>query len=199
LAQPKLLEALFAADSVRTKRNTAAIDIGANQLVATRVIAYSPAHRLPLDDVKDQLRERVLNHKAALEASREGQAKLKQWLGGDLRDESSALAATELVSRAAPQGKPAVSRDLVDAALRVPASALPAWTGVQLASGGYAVIKVLKVLPADVALVGAPAQAQSQYARLWGQAETDAYQSALRTRFKAEIQKVAMPQSSDNR
>lgn len=199
LAQPKLLEALFAADSVRTKRNTAAIDIGANQLVAARVIAYSPAHRLPLDDVKDQLRERVLNHKAALEASREGQAKLKQWLGGDLHDESSTLAATELVSRAAPQGKPALSRDLVDAALRVPAHTLPAWTGVALASGGYAVIKVLKVLPADAALVGAPAQAQSQYARLWGQAETDAYQSALRTRFKAEIQKVTAPPPSDNR
>jgi peptidyl-prolyl cis-trans isomerase D len=199
LAQPKLLEALFAADSVRTKRNTTAIDIGANQLAAARIVEHSPAHRLSFDEVKDQLRERALQQKAALEATREGQAKLKQWQAGQLQDETALLAAPELVSRAAPQGKPAVSRDLVDAALRVPASALPAWTGVPLATGGFALIKVLKVLPADQAVVGSPTQAQSQYARLWGQAEADAYQAALRTRFKTKLHQVAATTSTENR
>lgn len=203
LAQPKLLEALFASDSVRTKRNTAAIDVGANQLAAARIVEHSPARRLSFDDVKDQLLERVQQQKAALEATREGQAHLKQWQqqAGQAQDATALalLAAPELISRAAPQGKAAFSRDLIDAALRVPASALPAWTGVPLATGGFAVIKVMKVLPADQAVVGSPTQAQGQYARLWGQAEADAYQAALRARFKTQLHQVATTTSTENR
>jgi peptidyl-prolyl cis-trans isomerase D len=56
LASPKFLDALFAPDTIRNKRNTDAVETGPNQLVSGRIVRYSPAHTLPLAEVKDRVR-----------------------------------------------------------------------------------------------------------------------------------------------
>ena len=48
LANPKVLSALFAPDAIEKKRNTEAIEIGPNQLLAARIDAFTPAKTLPL-------------------------------------------------------------------------------------------------------------------------------------------------------
>jgi peptidyl-prolyl cis-trans isomerase D len=48
LASAKLLEAVFGNEAVANKRNTDAVEVGPNQLVAARVVQHSPARTLPL-------------------------------------------------------------------------------------------------------------------------------------------------------
>ncbi|MEY4751778.1 MAG: hypothetical protein RIQ60_3992 [Pseudomonadota bacterium] len=186
LANPKLLEALFNADNLAKKRNVQAVEIGANQLASAHVLSYSPARKQPLTEVKDQVRQAVLNNKAAEAARADGEAKLKAWQAEGATPAGNALSAAVVISRNKAENQP---RALVDAALRAKADKLPAWVGVSLGSEGYAVAAVQKVLPSDPIAIGGgdPQRLRTQYAQLWANAEANAYMAALRERFKAKI------------
>jgi len=81
---------------------------------------------------------------------------------------------------------------IIDAALRLDAGALPAFAGVDLGPQGYAVVKVLKVLPREVASEATARQDRAQYVQWWTAAETMAYYNLLKEQVKAQI-KVPKP------
>ena len=99
------------------------------------------------------------------------------------------LPETLAVSRDQPQKQP---MQLVDAALRADAAALPAFSGIDLGVQGYAVVKVLKVLPREASPEAATRQERNQYTQWWTAAESLAYYNVLKERFKTDI-KVAKP------
>ena len=179
LASAKLLEAVFGNDAVHNKRNTDAVEVGPNQLASARIVEYQPARTLPLAEVKDQVRDRLVGQQASALAKKEGQALLAQLQkAGD-----SALPATAVIGRAGAQDMP---RSMIDAVLSADAAKLPAPVGVDLGEQGYMVAKVMQVLPRDPAL-GSEQTMQSQYAQAIASAEMQAYYAALKTRYKAEI------------
>jgi peptidyl-prolyl cis-trans isomerase D len=181
LANPKFLEALFANDSLKSKRNTLAIDIGANQLVSGRLLEYTPARPLALSEVAAKVRDQVRASQAAELARKEGAARLAALQAAP----QTALAeAAQPVSRAQSRGLPS---QVLDAVLKAPAQTLPAVLGVDLGEQGYAVARLTKVLGRDP-IVGTPAQAQQQYGQAWADAETQAYYAALKQRFKATVE-----------
>jgi peptidyl-prolyl cis-trans isomerase D len=186
LANPKFLDALFGTDAIRNKRNTEAIEIGASTLVSGRVVKYEAAHRLPLADVKAQVRERLVTVQAAALARKLGQARLA------VLRAAPGTAMTEpavTLSRAQPHDLPG---SLVDAVLKAPAGTLPAFVGIDLGDQGYAIAKITKVLGRDPAAADAT-RAQAEYARAWGDAESLAYYTALKARYKVEIRPGALP------
>jgi len=187
LANPKFLTAVFANESVKNKRNTEAIDLGGNQLAAARITDHAPARRLPLDEVKDLVKLKVIAEQAAVLAHKEAQAKLEAWRGG-----ASAEAALEpalKVSRA--QAEQQLPRELVNAVMKAPAQPLPSWTLVDFAEQGAAVVRIDKVLPRDPAS-GDPKQLAQQYAQVWGAAEAEAYYFGLKERFKVQLKPAAI-------
>jgi peptidyl-prolyl cis-trans isomerase D len=180
LANVRLLEALFSPDSVSAKRNTQAIETGSGQLVSARIVEHSPARTLPLDEVRAQVRERVLARKAAEQARQDGQAKLEAWKAAP---DSASLGVNKTVSRLEAGELPP---EVLRAALAAPADPLPAWVGVDLGSEGYAVVRVNKVLGRDTRPGGE--QLEAQYAQAWGAAESLAYYEALKQRFKVKTE-----------
>jgi peptidyl-prolyl cis-trans isomerase D len=185
LAHPKFLEALFGNEAVRNKRNTLAIDIGGNQLVSGRVVEYTPARQLPLADVTAKVREKVVAQQAAALARKDGEARLTALQ----KAPETAMPGTSLiVSRAQTKDAPA---PVVDAVLKAPAAALPAFVGVSLPDQGYAVAKLIKVLGRDPAAAD-PARGNAQYGQAWADAESQAYYQALKARYKVEI-KASVP------
>jgi peptidyl-prolyl cis-trans isomerase D len=186
LANPKFLESLFGNDAIRNKRNTEAIEIAPSTMVSGRVVKYEASRALPLADVKAKVRTRVIAMQAAAQARKLGQARLAE-LKAAPATAMSEPAVT--VSRAQPG---AFAGALLDAVLKAPATTLPAYVGVDLGDAGYAVAKIGKVLGRDPAAADA-ARAQSEYARAWGEAESQAYYAALKTRFKVEISPGALP------
>ena len=154
-------------------------------MASGRVVKYEAAHQLPLDQVKVRVRERVLAEQAAALARKEGEARLAALKAAP---DMSLTDAPQTVSRAQPGN---AAGALLDAVLKAPADKLPAFIGVDLGASGYAVAKISKVLGRDPA-VGDPARAQTQYAQAWGDAESQAYYAALKTRYKVEIKPNAL-------
>lgn len=187
LANPKFLAALFTPDSLEKKRNTEAVELAPNQLVAGRVSQYTPARTLPLAEVKDAVRARLVATRANELAKKEGAEKLAAWKAAPAS--AGALPAAVVVSRDQPAGQP---MPVIEGALMADAAALPAFTGVDLGEQGYAVVKVNKRIPRVVAQDAAAKQERDQYGQWWSSAEGLAYYNLLKERFKAQI-KVDKP------
>ena len=183
LASSKLLEAVFASDSLKNKRNTEAVDLGGSQLVSARVVEHLPARTPPLADVRERVRESVVREQAAALARKDGEARL-----GEVRqDAAKALARRLVVARNQPQDLP---REVLDEVLKAPADKLPAAVGVSLGDAGYAVVRVLKVLPREVD-AQTEARLNAQLGQLWSAAEAAAYTEALKKRHKVELKPAA--------
>ena len=182
LANPKVAEAAFLADNLRSKRNALAVEIGANQLLSLRVTEHQPARKQALAEVREQVKAGVVQTKAAQMAREEGTAKLALWKTQPAA--AGALPAAVTLSRVKTQNLP---QAVVDAVLKAKADALPAWIDIDLGDDGYAVAVIDKVLSADLAEAGSLDKAREQVSQLWAQAESEAYYAALRTRYKAVV------------
>ncbi|WP_431096954.1 SurA N-terminal domain-containing protein [Polaromonas aquatica] len=182
LSNPKFLAALFSPDAIEKKRNTEAIETAPSQLVSGRITQYTPARTQAFAEVKDAVRQRWITQRAAEEARKEGEAKLAAWKAAPAS--AASLAAPMVVSREQIQKLPP---QVIDAALRADASALPAFVGVDLGAQGYTIVKVNKVVPRDAPLEAAAVQERSQYTQWWTAAENLAYYNGLKERFKTKI------------
>lgn len=188
LASQKLLDAVFANDSVRNKRNTDAVEVGPNQLASARIVQHQPARTLPLAEVRDRVRERVIAVEAGNAARKDGEARLaqlKQSGQGELTEKLT-------VSRVESQNLPP---RVLDAALKLDPAKLPGFVGVDLGETGYVVVKLEAVLPRQT-----PSddnlRLRTQYAQSWTSAETRAYLDALKTRYKAEVKPTAASETA---
>jgi peptidyl-prolyl cis-trans isomerase D len=183
LASQKLLDAVFSTEAVKNKRNTDAVEVGPNQLVAARVVRHEPARTLPLADVRDRVRERVVATQAAALARSEAAARLAALQ----KAPDEALPQTLLLSRTQTLGAP---REVIDAVLRADPARLPQLTQVDLGEAGAFLLRVTRVLPREV-----PADAEEglrrQFAQTWSAAETEAYLTALKKRYRAEVRPAA--------
>jgi peptidyl-prolyl cis-trans isomerase D len=180
LASKKLLDALFSADALRNKRNTEAVETGANTLVSARITQYTPAATPPLAEVSTRVREKVVAIQAAALARKEGEARLAALKQAPATDLGTPL---QVVSRAQAKDAP---RPVIDAVLKAPTATLPAVTGVELGDDGFVVARVVKVLGRDPVAADAT-RAAAQYAQTWAAAEAQAYYAALKSRFKVEV------------
>jgi peptidyl-prolyl cis-trans isomerase D len=183
LASAKFLDAVFGADSLRNKRNTDALEVGPNQLIAAHVTQHQPARTLPFADVKDAARERVTDIQAAALARKDGEAR-----AAALRSNpAESLPNTLTVSRSNAQGLP---KTLLDRLMQADAGKLPAVLGLDLPGQGYVLMRVTQVLPRE-ALPGGDEAMRAQYTQAWAAAEADAYLAALKKRYKVEIKPAA--------
>ena len=186
LANPKFLGALFSPDSVDKKRNTEALDLGASQLVSGRITQYTPARTLPFAEVSAAVRTRLQQQRGAELARKDGADKLAAWKA---KPDTAVLPAALVISREQSQQFPL---PIVSAALSADLSTALALVGVDLGAQGYAIVKVLKVLPRPTPVAAQAQQDQTQYTQWWTSAESLAYYNILRDRFKATI-KVERP------
>jgi peptidyl-prolyl cis-trans isomerase D len=189
LASAKLLAAVFTSDALTDKRNTDAVEVGPNQLAAARVMQHMPARSLPLAEVQDRVRARLVEEQAAALARSEGQARVAALQAGG---GGEPLPIVITASRTQAQGLP---RPLLDAALRADANKLPLVTGVDLGTDGYVVMRVMQVLPREQP-PGGEVPLREQYAQAWANAEADAYLGALKRRYKASVTPAAESRSA---
>ena len=183
LANPKLLQTVFADDALRSKRNTEAVEVGPNQLVAARVLQHRPAATRPLAEVSAQVRQALVQQRALELAKAEGKARLVAWKGGAA---AASLPAAIVVSRQQAQGLP---QSLVSALLsaRVDKGQQPGWAGVDLGAQGYAVARINQVLAPETLAAAQAEQGRQQLAQMWAQAEAQAYLEALKKHYKVKI------------
>jgi peptidyl-prolyl cis-trans isomerase D len=83
LDNPKLLAALFSSDSLKTKRNTDAVEVAPNTLVAARVLEHQPAAQRSFDEMKGEIAEQLRKREASALALKDGTAKLEKLRKGE--------------------------------------------------------------------------------------------------------------------
>jgi peptidyl-prolyl cis-trans isomerase D len=181
LGNAKLLDALFDRDNISKQRNTEAIEVGTNQLIAARVVKHYQAAAPAFASVKEAVRQAWAQGEATRLAQADARAKMTLWQ----KDASQAgLPAPMVLSR---RSTDVVPKAVIDAALQVPQAALPAWRVVDVGDAGAVLIKVNKVLPLEG---GEPAEAaamRSELQRYVSQLESDAYLKSLQTHYKMKI------------
>jgi peptidyl-prolyl cis-trans isomerase D len=186
LGNQKFLSAIFSTDSLEKKGNTEAVEIGSSQFASGRVIQYVPAKVAALAEVKDRARALLVQNRGEELAKKEGAQKLAEFKAAT---DASKLPAPLLISRMKPEGQ---TGKVLDAALSVDPTTLPAVVGVDLGAQGYAVVRVNKVIqdaPVD------PAQQKqfaSQISQSLSNAEVMAYFEVLKARYKVEIKPAAL-------
>ena len=187
LANQAFLDALFSADSLENKRNTEAVDLGSNQMVAGRVVSYQPAKQLSFEEVSPLVKTLYVQQQSAKLAREAGEAALKAWKANP--SEAQGLLPAVVVSRDNPVGMPAA---VVNAALQAKTDVLPAWEGVDMGETGYAVVKVEKIVPSSERNADFERQALQQYVQLASIAEGAAYYELLKKLFDVKF-KVQRP------
>jgi peptidyl-prolyl cis-trans isomerase D len=181
LANEKFLTAMFGPDAIEKKRNSEAIETAPSQLTAGRITQYTAARTIPFADARSIVHDRVVAARAAELAKKEGIEKLAVWKAAPA---TAAMPAALVVSRDQSQKVPS---QVLGAALRADATALPAVIGVDLGAQGYAVVRVNKIVPRPMPTDAAAKQDRAQYTQWWTAAENQAYYGLLKERFKVEI------------
>jgi peptidyl-prolyl cis-trans isomerase D len=178
----KLLQAVFAEDAVKNKRNTEAIDIGNNTLVAARVLEHKPAATRPFDEVKGEIAARLTREQAAQLAAKQGRevlAKLKQGGADDIN-----WGAAKLVSRENAQGYGAPSLAEI---FKADSAKLPAYAGIDNAQGGFMLLKITRVIDTETVDAARRKAASDELRQLVGQEELNAYVASLKLKSDIKI------------
>jgi len=187
----RFLSALFSDDALRNKRNTEAVEIAPDTLIAGRVAEYVSASKRPFEDVKAAVRERVIQRDAMTLAKAAGEKKLAALKE---KDDATGFGASQTYSRANAQG---VNPALFVAVMKANTENLPTYAGVELPGQGYSVIRVTRVnQPAAINTAKRDAERQ-QIAEILAEEETLAYIETLKKRAKVKIVKPVAAKSQD--
>ncbi len=194
LGGEKILKALFSDDAVKSHRNTEAVEIAPNTLVAARIVEYKAASMQPFETVQAGIETQLKRQKAQELAAKDGQdrlAALKQ--GGD---QKVTWAAAKMLTRADNKQLPDVA---LKAIFKTDASKLPAYAGVELPGGGYALYKLTKV-DTDIKVDdGLRKSAAAQVEKAAAQQDVQAYLAALRARYKVEVHQAVLDAAARER
>jgi peptidyl-prolyl cis-trans isomerase D len=180
LDNPKLLAALFSSDAIKNKRNTDAIEVAPNTLVAARVIEHQPPAQRGYEEMKNEIAEQLRRREASALALKDGQAKLERLRKGE--DAGVKWSAPKLVSRRDAQGMPG---NLVRQVVSADTAKLPAYLGVPIPDGGYVLLRISKVV--DEPVKQDDPQGTARTAQLYGGAQFEAFMASLRERADVEI------------
>ena len=153
----KFVQALFSPESLSGKRNTEAIEIAPNTLIAGRITEHKPAAPRPLAEVAEEIRRQLVRKAAgelAQKAGMEKMALLEQ--GRSPKDAGLVFGAPVPLTRN--QAQPGFSPDALARIFRLAPEALPKLIGLANERGGFSVYRVEKVIeppPPDAAKLAA--------------------------------------------
>jgi peptidyl-prolyl cis-trans isomerase D len=182
------LQAVFSEDALKLKRNTEAVEVAPNTLVAARVAEYKPASYTPYEELSVELSKRLLREKGNAMAVKQGKDSIAALQKGSAVTELK-WGAPILMTR---ENASTLGREALNQIFRADAAKLPAYVGVENPKGGFLLIKVGKVV--DAASID-PAKKKAYTERL-NQAVameyTAAYLADLKRKADISIKKGAL-------
>ena len=197
---PRVVEAIFAEDSLKNRRNTQAIEVATNKLVSARVVDHRPASVQPLEKVAPEIRQ-VLERREAVRLAREaGEQRLAA-----LRKEPSdaGFSPPKVVSRRQPQDMPP---DALNEVLRIPSDKLPQFIGTEVgtdfrssSNAGYVIVKVISSKPSE-AMPAAQREAQARAITQQAAAAAElTYAEGLKARHNVKILRADLQKKTDEK
>lgn len=171
----KVLQAVFSEDVLKNKRNTVAIEVGENVLLAARVVEYKPASTRPFDEVAPAILQKLQRQQAAELVAQQGKELLERLQRGEKA--SVNWNAAQTVSRSQHS---TVEPALLQAVFHAEPGKLPAYVGVMSSQGGYVLARIDAVKELGVIEEGRRNDYAQQIRQLTGEELLHAYLSEAR-------------------
>ncbi|GAB4057858.1 peptidylprolyl isomerase [Uliginosibacterium sediminicola] len=189
LANPKVLAAIFAEQSVNDRRNSEAIDLGKGVLVSVRVTDYQPQKQRPLDEVRPAIEAQLRAVEADKLAKAEGEARLAK-LNAGTAVEASWSAAKALKRSEMP------SDEVRRAVFAAKSAKLPAYVGATTADG-YSIYRIEQINKPEVALNDPRIDGLArQLNQIYAVSDLRQLQTGMRNRLGVEIYQDRLPSNS---
>ncbi len=190
----KLVNAIFAEESIKERRNTEAIEVSPNNLVAARVLDYKPATPKTFDEVKGGIEALLKLEAAAKLAVSKGEAALK-----DLRAGKEAAGIEWIpevtVDRKNAQGLTQLAMTQI---FKTDISKLPAYSGLADSKQGYLLVKVISVDNSDSSDSETLAAAKAELDAALADEYMTAYKASLRAKAKIKVnQRLLMDKNAE--
>lgn len=191
LNNDKLLQAVFSEEAVKNKRNTEAVEVAPNTLVAARVAEHKPASIRPYEEVAPAINQRLQREQASALAVKYGKEALAQLQQGK---EVAGLAwgAVQMVARQTPQG---LAEVVLKQAFKADAGKLPAYAGLESPQGGFTLLKISRVIEAGDIESGKRQAYAVRLQNILGQEYAAAQLASLKQKTKVEIKKENLEKS----
>lgn len=184
LNNPKLLQAIFSEDVLKNKRNTEAVEVAPGVLLAAHVVEHKPAVVQPFGEVGAAIVKKLTLQQAGQLAIQDGRDKLEKLKQG--KDAQVAWSAPQLVSRNEPKG---MSEPVLRQAFKADTGKLPAYTGIDDPRGGFALLKVSRIVEPEKAAADKQKALTEGLQQLLGQEGMSAYVASLRQKAGVKISK----------
>ncbi len=188
----KFLDAIFSNEVLKNKRNTEAIEVAPNTLIAARVLEHKPSAAQPFAEVSAAIAA-MLKQQEALKLVTQ-QAKINLELLKQGKDVPGLTwSAPKLVSRQNPGEIPG---DEVALVFKTDVKKLPAFVGAEGPSG-YTFVKISKVVDAPAVDEAKRNTILPRLAQTQSQEEFEAMVKSLRSKATITIDKSALEQKPD--
>ncbi|MEO1765997.1 SurA N-terminal domain-containing protein [Thiobacter aerophilum] len=186
----RLHAALFAEEAIKERRNTEAIEVAPNTLVAARVLEHKPAGQRPLAEVRAEISRILAREQAVKRAREQGQALLERLRKGEAVA-SLKFDAPRFVDRRAPAG---LDAEALRTVFTAPVETLPSYMGQETADG-YVIYRISRVSRAEDRLKAAQQIAPALLKRAQASLLTQAYVDSLRQQAKVTVRKGVLDKS----
>jgi len=190
LNNAKFIQAVFAQEVVRDKRNTSAIEVAPNTLVAARAVTYEAATPKPFEEVRAAIRQERTRAEAEKLAEQAGKDTLAALLAGKTPETVLTFSPPSNLTRQTVSG--VLPTELVDPAFKVDPAKLPGYAGAALPGKGYGVVRVSKVADGEALTGDMRKQAAAALRSRVEQEETAATVASLRRSASITITKNAL-------
>ena len=141
----KMLQAIFTEEVVKNKRNTPAIEVAPNTLVAARVIEYKPVAVSDFADVREKIRQKLQLKQAMELAMENGKAMLAQLQSGKGNPKLS-WGPSQTITRAQ---HGSLDARLVNSLFQANPGSFPYYVGVEADEKGYLLARIDAVKDGD--------------------------------------------------
>ncbi len=186
LGSAKFIQTLFSPESVQSKRNTEAIEVAPNTLMSGRIIEYKPAAVRPFDEVKEEVRQRLILKEASAMAQKVGREKLALLEQGK-SDKDVGLSFAAPVTLTRDQVQKGYTPEALTKIFQADAAHLPQFTGTVNGVGGFSIYKLLKVTSPEQVDVAKINSANSQIGEQIGREVLQAYINGLKAKTEIKI------------
>lgn len=187
LGNEKVMAALFSEDAIKNKRNTEAVEVAPNTLLAARVAEHVPSSVRPFDSVKADIEKYLKAQEALAQAKNDGEARLADLKKGDEKADKVAWSSPRSVSRLQAR-QSQLPLPVLQAIFKADIQKLPAYVGVA-GGNGYALYKITKVSQPEKVDEAQLKALRAEYASVVAQEDLSAYLSSLRLRYKIDVNK----------
>lgn len=179
----KLMDMVFSDEVVKNKRNTEAVEVSPNNLVAARVLEYKPEAPRSFDEVKSGIEALLKLEQAVKLAEEKGKAVLAKLEAGET-DETLDWIPEVTVDRKTAQG---LTEPVMNQVFKINASKLPAYAGFTDINRAYVLVKVANVVNALDDNADLKKNAEAEYERALAQEYVSAYGQSLKAKADIEV------------